>query len=136
MHTKSSSTLQLPTTAAWDESNPAVAVTSAHSTIKLEQSHAFDELEALGFTQEVPRDISALGIICIGWNICNSWAGVAGTLALTIALGGSVTAIYGAIVCFVAVGCSGLTMAELVSVYPTAGGQCVLPILPFTAVLY
>ncbi|PTB42508.1 hypothetical protein M441DRAFT_68032 [Trichoderma asperellum CBS 433.97] len=73
--------------------------------------------------REAVHDIGPLETICIGWNICNSWAGVAGTLALTIALGGSVTPIYGAIVCFVMVGCSGLTMAELVSIYPTAGGQ-------------
>lgn len=81
------------------------------------------ELAALGLTEATPRDIGPLDILCIGWNICNSWAGLAGTLALTIAQGGSVTLIYGVIVCFVTVGCSGLTMAELVSVYPTAGGQ-------------
>lgn len=80
-------------------------------------------LSNLGLSQQTERDISALDIIAIGWNICNSWLGVAATLALTIALGGSVTLIYGIVVCFVMVGCSGLTMAELASVYPTAGGQ-------------
>ena len=44
-------------------------------------------------------------------------------MALTIAQGGAVTLIYGVIVVFIMVGCSGLTMAELASVYPTAGGQ-------------
>lgn len=83
------------------------------------------DLAALGLSEQVPRDIGPLETICIGWNICISWAGVAATLALTIALGGSVTLIYGTIVCFVLIGCSGLTMAELVSVYPTAGGQWV-----------
>jgi len=81
------------------------------------------ELSTLGLTQATERDIGPLDIICVGWNICNSWAGVAATLALTIAQGGSVTLIYGIIVCFIMVGCSGLTMAELASVYPTAGGQ-------------
>ena len=96
--------------------------------VETQSDDVFEEKEALaalGLAQQVSRDISLLDIICIGWNICNSWAGVAGTLALTIALGGSVTPIYGAIVCFVMVGCSGLTMAELVSIYPTAGGQYV-----------
>lgn len=88
-----------------------------------DQDFETGELAALGLSQETPRDISPLGIVCIGWNICASWAGVAGTLALTIAFGGSVTLIYGIIVCFVFVGCSGLTIAELASVYPTAGGQ-------------
>lgn len=81
------------------------------------------ELETLGLAQETERDIGPIDIICVGWNICNSWAGVAATLALTIAQGGSVTLIYGIVVCFLMVGCSGLTMAELASVYPTAGGQ-------------
>lgn len=44
-------------------------------------------------------------------------------MALTIAQGGAVTLIYGVVVVFIMVGCSGLTMAELSSVYPTAGGQ-------------
>jgi len=61
--------------------------------------------------------------VAVGWNICNSWLGVAATLALTIAQGGSVTLIYGIVVCFTMVGCSALTMGELASVYPTAGGQ-------------
>jgi choline transport protein len=81
------------------------------------------ELSTLGLRQETQRDIGPLDTICVGWNICNSWAGVAATLALTIAQGGSVTLIYGVVVCFVMVGCSGLTMGELASVYPTAGGQ-------------
>lgn len=79
----------------------------------------------LGLKEKAERNIGPLDIICIGWNICISWAGVSGTLALTIYQGGSVTLIYGIVVCFVMVGCSGLTLAELASVYPTAGGQYV-----------
>jgi choline transport protein len=81
------------------------------------------ELSNLGLSQQTERDISGLDIVAIGWNICNSWLGVAATLALTIAQGGSVTLIYGIVLCFLMVGCSGLTMGELASVYPTAGGQ-------------
>ncbi|OAP54485.1 hypothetical protein AYL99_10933 [Fonsecaea erecta] len=81
------------------------------------------ELSALGLRQETQRDIGPLDTVCVGWNICNSWAGVAATLALSIAQGGSVTLIYGVVVCFIMVGCSGLSMGELASVYPTAGGQ-------------
>ncbi|KIW37309.1 hypothetical protein, variant [Exophiala oligosperma] len=81
------------------------------------------DLSTLGLAEAAERDIGPLDIICVGWNICNSWIGLAATIALTIAQGGSVTLIYGVIVCFVMVGCSGLTLAELASVYPTAGGQ-------------
>lgn len=98
-----------------------VAIVESQNEGSLEQRTV--ELSTLGLAQETARDIGPLDIVAVGWNICNSWAGVAATLALAIAQGGSVTLIYGVIICFVMVGCSGLTMAELASVYPTAGGQ-------------
>jgi choline transport protein len=84
------------------------------------------EPSVLGLAEKAERNIGPLDIVCIGWNICISWAGVSGTLALTIYQGGPVTLIYGIIICFVMVGCSGLTLAELASVYPTAGGRYVI----------
>jgi choline transport protein len=80
-------------------------------------------LANLGIHGEATRDIGLLAIIGAGWNICNSWAGISATLALSIMSGGSVTLVYGVIVIFVVVGSSALTMAELASVWPTAGGQ-------------
>lgn len=44
-------------------------------------------------------------------------------MALSIASGGSVTLIYGLIIIFIFVGSSAATLAEIASVYPTAGGQ-------------
>jgi choline transport protein len=67
--------------------------------------------------------MSLLAIIGAGWNICNSWAGISATLALSIMSGGSVTLVYGVIVIFIVVGSSAISLAELASVYPTAGGQ-------------
>ncbi|KAM0491546.1 hypothetical protein ACHAP8_010592 [Fusarium lateritium] len=43
-------------------------------------------------------------------------------MVIGIGQGGSVTVIYGMLVVLVCLGCSALTMAELSSVYPTAGG--------------
>ena len=71
----------------------------------------------------VQQDISTLAVIGLGWNITNSWAGVAATMALSIASGGSPALMYGLLVIFVLVGSSAATVAELASVYPTAGGQ-------------
>ena len=62
-------------------------------------------------------------IIAAGFNICNSWAGLAATLFLGIIAGGPVTIIYGIIVCTFAVGCCVFSLAELAARYPTAGGQ-------------
>jgi choline transport protein len=67
--------------------------------------------------------MSGLETISAGWVMCNSWAGIAATFALAIAQGGPVTLIYGPIIMFVLVGACALTLAELASVYPTAGGQ-------------
>ncbi|KAI9927590.1 hypothetical protein MW887_003209 [Aspergillus wentii] len=80
-------------------------------------------LELLGLSQQTKRDLGTFQIICGGWNICNSWAGIVGTLAIGIAQGGTVLLLYGMIVMLVAGGCCALTLAELASVYPTAGGQ-------------
>lgn len=115
----------MPTVLTWVSSKalcPPLLTTLPVETTREGQQRTFD-LSSLGLDQQTERDISALDIIAIGWNICNSWLGVAATLALTIAQGGSVTLIYGIIICFIMVGCSGLTMGELASVYPTAGGQ-------------
>lgn len=79
--------------------------------------------EGLGLTHESPRSISPLEIIGAGWNICQSWTGVAATMAISITQGGTVAVIYGLIVIFVTMGCSAATLGELASVYPTAGGQ-------------
>lgn len=81
------------------------------------------KLEGLVLQSEETRNMSALDIIAAGWIICNSWAGIAATFALAIAQGGPVTLIYGPIIMFVVVGCCAVTLAELASVYPTAGGQ-------------
>lgn len=67
--------------------------------------------------------MSAIEIISAGWCICNSWAGIAATFALAIAQGGPTILVYGPIIMLLVVGSCALTLAELASVYPTAGGQ-------------
>ena len=74
-------------------------------------------------TTHVRRNLGALSIIALSFNICNGWVGVGGGLALSIGSGGTVTMIYGVIVaCFVYLSVA-ISLAELASVYPTAGGQ-------------
>ncbi|KAF7455485.1 Amino acidpolyamine transporter I [Pyrenophora tritici-repentis] len=81
------------------------------------------QLVGLSIQPEDARDMSAMEIISAGWCICNSWAGIAATFALAIAQGGPTTLVYGPIVILVLVGSCALTLSELASVYPTAGGQ-------------
>lgn len=67
--------------------------------------------------------MTKLETISASWSICDSFFGVAGTVVLAIAQGGPVTLIYGPIVALLLVGACAFTLAELASVYPTAGGQ-------------
>jgi choline transport protein len=69
------------------------------------------------------KNLSIFVVICLGWNICNSWAGVAVTLAVSLPSGGMVTVIYGILLTTFAYICCVGTLAELASVFPTAGGQ-------------
>ncbi|KAF6796391.1 choline transport, partial [Colletotrichum sojae] len=81
------------------------------------------ELSRLGLKTQTKRDIGLLAIVALGWNICNSWAAVSATLAISVVSGGPVTLLYGIILIFVLGGGCALSMAEIASVYPTAGGQ-------------
>lgn len=74
-------------------------------------------------TEHVRRDLGPLSIIALGFNICNSWVAIATSLAFAISSGGSVTLIYGVIVVSVVYLAVAASLAELASVYPTAGGQ-------------
>ncbi|PYI16088.1 putative choline transporter [Aspergillus violaceofuscus CBS 115571] len=80
-------------------------------------------LEGLVLSPVGTRKMSPLQIISASWIVCDSWAGVSATVALAIVQGGPVTIVYGLILMFLLVGACTLTLAELSSVYPTAGGQ-------------
>lgn len=82
-------------------------------------------METLGIHQETKRYIKSVEILGLGWGVTNSWMGVASTLSLVVAAGGGVTLLYGAILMFIIYAGIIFTLAELVSVFPTAGGQWV-----------
>ncbi|WDK14626.1 hypothetical protein CGRA01v4_05907 [Colletotrichum graminicola] len=81
------------------------------------------ELNRLGLESPAKRDIGLLGIVGLGWNITNSWSAISATLVISITSGGPVTLLYGIILIFVLGSACALSMAEIASVYPTAGGQ-------------
>ncbi|KAI9842349.1 MAG: hypothetical protein M1838_003165 [Thelocarpon superellum] len=74
-------------------------------------------------TQHPPKVLSAFVILCAGFNICNTWTGLASTLALGISQGGPLNVVYGLVVMFFLLGASALSLAEMAARYPTAGGQ-------------
>lgn len=67
--------------------------------------------------------ISPFTMIAVCFNICNSWAGVSGSMQIALLQGGPATLIYGMLLTTVLYLSIALTIAELSSVYPTAGGQ-------------
>ncbi|EHK50820.1 hypothetical protein TRIATDRAFT_54405 [Trichoderma atroviride IMI 206040] len=69
------------------------------------------------------KNIGPWALIAIAFNVCNSWAGLTGTLNISLFQGGPVALVYGLLLSSSLYGCIALTLAELASVYPTAGGQ-------------
>ncbi|KAL4771561.1 amino acid/polyamine transporter I [Aspergillus nidulans var. acristatus] len=69
------------------------------------------------------RKFNILSIIAVGYNISNSWVAIAASFAIAIQSGGALSLLYGIIAVTFAMLCTGVTLAELASVYPTAGGQ-------------
>ncbi|KAH0421298.1 hypothetical protein KCU90_g9563, partial [Aureobasidium melanogenum] len=69
------------------------------------------------------RHFSNFNIIALSFNICNSWVAIATSLAIAISAGGTATLIYGIPLATIAYAATGVSLAELSSCYPTAGGQ-------------
>ncbi|KIX92341.1 uncharacterized protein Z520_11949 [Fonsecaea multimorphosa CBS 102226] len=69
------------------------------------------------------KQFGMFAIVSLAFVICNSWAGVSGSIQLALLAGGPVTLIYSLLISGVVYLCIALSMAELASVYPTAGGQ-------------
>jgi len=98
----------------------------AHNLLEVRHEEALMgqvELRSINLHGEGGRKMTKLETVSASWVICDSWAGVAGTVALAVSQGGPFTLIYGPILTLALVGACALTLAELASVYPTAGGQ-------------
>jgi choline transport protein len=69
------------------------------------------------------RDMSFLTMMGFGFTISSSWAGLSLSSIVAITQGGTATLLYGILAIALPYFCTALTLAELISVYPTAGGQ-------------
>lgn len=69
--------------------------------------------------------MSPLEICALGYNLCSSWVGIATSMSVAISSGGSFTLVYGILVVSFNFLCTGASLAELTSVYPSASGQYV-----------
>ncbi|KAE8146793.1 amino acid transporter [Aspergillus avenaceus] len=94
---------------------PTTTTTTTTTTTDLSPTHLL--------STPPPRKFTILSIIAVGYNITSSWIAIAASFAIAIQSGGAVSLLYGIILVTIAMLCTGLTLAELASVYPTAGGQ-------------
>lgn len=63
-----------------------------------------------------------IGILSAGYNMSNSWLVIAATMTISLSYGPMIT-IWGIILTTVLYAAVGLTLAELISAYPTTGGE-------------
>lgn len=74
-------------------------------------------------SSDLRRDLSVFTLIGFGFSLSSSWLALSLSSIIAIAQGGTATLIYGTLLVAVPYVCTGLTLAELISIYPTAGGQ-------------
>lgn len=99
-------------------------VKNEHSEIERSASVSDGDIAAIHLDKApVKANIGPLSLVALGFNICNSWAGLSASLQIALLQGGPVTLLYGMFVSTFATFADALTLAELASVYPTAGGQ-------------
>lgn len=83
---------------------------------------ADSNLEALGYTPELSRNRSTLHAVFMCFILASVPYGLSTTMAYSMAGGGSPTMIWGWIVVSLIMLCVAVSLAEVTSVYPTAGG--------------
>lgn len=81
------------------------------------------KLAEMGYVQEMKRGFSVLSILAVGFSLTNSWFGVSAAMVTGINSGGPVLLIYGIIlIALISIGV-GISLSELASAMPNAGGQ-------------
>ena len=81
------------------------------------------KLAEMGYTQDMKRNFSLLSVLGVGFSLTNSWFGISAALVTGINSGGPILLIYGIIAIFLISICVGVSLSELASAFPNAGGQ-------------
>lgn len=81
------------------------------------------KLVEMGYTQDLKRNYSVISVLGVGFSLTNSWFGISAALITGINSGGPVLIIYGIILIGLLSTCVGISLSELASAYPNAGGQ-------------
>ncbi|CUM66365.1 uncharacterized protein PRCAT00004029001 [Priceomyces carsonii] len=86
----------------------------------------YDSLENLSLEEgQLKRRFSTWSVLGIGFGLTNSWFGISASLITGIQSGGPMLIVYGIIIIAAVSYCIGITLSELSSAIPSAGGQYV-----------
>lgn len=85
----------------------------------LDEAH----LAEMGYKQDMRRNYSVISVLGVGFSLTNSWFGISAALITGINSGGPVLIVYGIILIALISTCVGISLSELASAYPNAGGQ-------------
>lgn len=81
------------------------------------------KLAEMGYTQDMQRNFSVWSVLGVGFSLTNSWFGISAALVTGINSGGPLLIIYGIMIIALVSTAVGISLSELASAYPNAGGQ-------------
>lgn len=81
------------------------------------------KLAEMGYTQDMSRNFSVWSVLGVGFSLTNSWFGISAALITGINSGGPLLIIYGIMLIALISTCVGISLSELASAMPNAGGQ-------------
>ncbi|KAF2083434.1 choline transport protein, partial [Saccharata proteae CBS 121410] len=81
------------------------------------------KLATMGYTQDLQRNFSVWSVLGVGFSLTNSWFGISAALITGINSGGPLLLVYGIIAIALISVCVGVSLSELASALPNAGGQ-------------
>ncbi|SGZ53162.1 CIC11C00000001294 [Sungouiella intermedia] len=76
-----------------------------------------------GYKPELRRNFSTFALLGVGFGLTNSWFGISASLITGISSGGPMMIVYGIIIIACVSSCIAITLSELASAMPNAGGQ-------------
>ena len=80
-------------------------------------------LAQMGYRQEMKRNYTWFSLLGVGFSLTNSWWGISAALITGINSGGPVQIVYGLLFFALISTCVGISLSELASALPNAGGQ-------------
>lgn len=81
------------------------------------------KLAEMGYVQDMKRNFSLFSILGTAFSLTNSWFGISAAMVTGINSGGPVLLIYGIILIAMISSCVAISLSELASALPNAGGQ-------------